>query len=339
MELDLECVASFLLLCEEGHFGRASSRLHLTSSALTKRVQRLEHQLGAQLVVRDPSGASTLTGAGWQFLPRAKVLLDLARSAQDVARAAISAPVREIVRVGVPGVLASDPAMAALSRPMRSLREWIPGTVIQCIGVPYGRVIDSLLSRKVDVLWSPSAIDHPALECRSLGTALRVGIVPNQHPLANSASVDVESFCSLPLLYNRDVPADLMTPGWLGDVRPRSKAQLVVTEVQGIAALKKAVLQGQGMAVLPALIGRNIGMGLKPLSLTGAPPVGIYALYRRTWSSDLASKVLDLLELVASPENENHFPMKIEGLTAYSRKPGSIVVESIMKSWEAAPGG
>ena len=105
-ELDLECVASFLILCEEGHFGRASSRLHLTSSALTKRVQRLEYQIGAQLVERGPSGTSALTSVGWQFLPHAKALLDLARMAKDAARTAAHVPAKENVRIGVPGVLA-----------------------------------------------------------------------------------------------------------------------------------------------------------------------------------------------------------------------------------------
>jgi DNA-binding transcriptional LysR family regulator len=38
MELDLSGVASFLVLGEEVHFGRAAARLHLTQSALSKNV-------------------------------------------------------------------------------------------------------------------------------------------------------------------------------------------------------------------------------------------------------------------------------------------------------------
>ena len=34
MELDLACVSNYLVLVEEHHFGRAATRLHLTSSGL-----------------------------------------------------------------------------------------------------------------------------------------------------------------------------------------------------------------------------------------------------------------------------------------------------------------
>lgn len=52
-DLDLSSVASFLVLAEEEHYARAAQRLHLTPSALTKRMQRLERQIGAVLLVRD----------------------------------------------------------------------------------------------------------------------------------------------------------------------------------------------------------------------------------------------------------------------------------------------
>jgi hypothetical protein len=42
MELDLAGIVSFLALVDERHFGRAASKMNMTSSALTKRIQRLE---------------------------------------------------------------------------------------------------------------------------------------------------------------------------------------------------------------------------------------------------------------------------------------------------------
>ncbi|MFC7648577.1 LysR family transcriptional regulator [Streptosporangium lutulentum] len=58
MDLDLGLVADFLVLVKERHYGRAAGRLHLTSSALTKRIHRLERQLGVALVERSPAGCS-----------------------------------------------------------------------------------------------------------------------------------------------------------------------------------------------------------------------------------------------------------------------------------------
>jgi DNA-binding transcriptional LysR family regulator len=299
-ELDLECVISFLALWEEGHFGRASIRLHLSSPALTKRIQRLEHQLGVKLIERGPTGASALTAAGWRFLPRARAVIELARSAQVFARSAAHAPITETVRIGVPGVLDSDPTLATLIRLLGASREWIPGAEIRCVGVPFGQVTDALLSHKADILWIPSAFEHPGLESQVLGSSPRVGIVPDHHPLAGESSVDVDQFAAQPLLYHPGVPVDLMSPGWLADIRPRSKARLVVAEVPGIAALKKAVKEGRGVVVLPCIPGMSSGPGFRTLTLDGAPAIKIYAVYHRGRRTGLVNEVVELLRLITS---------------------------------------
>jgi hypothetical protein len=42
INLDVGCVASFLILVEEANYGRAAERLRVSGPALTKRIQRLE---------------------------------------------------------------------------------------------------------------------------------------------------------------------------------------------------------------------------------------------------------------------------------------------------------
>ncbi|MEV6862112.1 LysR family transcriptional regulator, partial [Streptosporangium subroseum] len=74
MDLNLGLVADFLVLVQERHYGRAAVRLHLTSSALTKRIQRLEGQLGVVLVERGPAGVFAVTSAGRRFAIAAEPL-------------------------------------------------------------------------------------------------------------------------------------------------------------------------------------------------------------------------------------------------------------------------
>lgn len=50
--LDLLLAAHFAVLAEERSFTRAARRLHLTQSALSKQVRRLESLVGATLVDR-----------------------------------------------------------------------------------------------------------------------------------------------------------------------------------------------------------------------------------------------------------------------------------------------
>ncbi|MDQ3611020.1 MAG: LysR family transcriptional regulator [Actinomycetota bacterium] len=86
MHLDLVCVESFLILSEEAHYGRAAARLHITSSTLTKRVQRLERQLKVRLLERGPCGVLALTPAGTRLGTDAGPLLEHERAAREAVR-------------------------------------------------------------------------------------------------------------------------------------------------------------------------------------------------------------------------------------------------------------
>jgi DNA-binding transcriptional LysR family regulator len=82
VELDLGCVSDFLVLLEVGHYGRAAQQLHLSGSALSKRVQRHERQVGVPLLVRGPMGTLGPTAAGVRFATAAAPLLAAARELQ-----------------------------------------------------------------------------------------------------------------------------------------------------------------------------------------------------------------------------------------------------------------
>ena len=255
MELDLECVASFVVLHEEGHFGRAANRLHLTQSALSKRMHRLEHQLGASLLERSPAGTASLTDAGFRLADCAGELLERARAAQAVVRESGLTESQAPVRIGVPGLTTTEASVQILVRSLEVLGRRVPQMPIRCVAVPYDHVLDSLINHRVDVLWSPAVIEHPALLSYPLGAAPRAGIVPALHPFAQTRSVNVEDFAAMPILYNPAVPPGLMSPGWLG--------------------------RGDGLAVLPMILGMHLGAQTRAVVLDGAPPVEIHAVYRR----------------------------------------------------------
>jgi DNA-binding transcriptional LysR family regulator len=74
VDLDLAQVRAFAATADELHFGRAATRLFLSQQALSKRIARLEDELGVLLFVRGKH-AVELTEAGQRFLEPARRLL------------------------------------------------------------------------------------------------------------------------------------------------------------------------------------------------------------------------------------------------------------------------
>ncbi|NNJ16225.1 LysR family transcriptional regulator [Pseudomonas putida CSV86] len=72
--MDIELARTFLEIVRSGSLVAAAERLHVTQTAISARVQKLEQQLDSQLFIRSRTGAS-LTPNGEAFVPYAKQLL------------------------------------------------------------------------------------------------------------------------------------------------------------------------------------------------------------------------------------------------------------------------
>lgn len=82
--MDIDQIRTFLGVVANGSFLEASTRLHVTQSTISARIQRLENYLGVTLFVRNQSGA-TLTLAGQRFFRHAKsLLLTLEQARHDI---------------------------------------------------------------------------------------------------------------------------------------------------------------------------------------------------------------------------------------------------------------
>jgi DNA-binding transcriptional LysR family regulator len=82
--MDMNQVKTFLAIIANGSFLKAATRLHITQSTVSSRIQGLEEYLGATLFTRNRSGA-TLTTAGRRFVRHAKAfILTLDQARHDV---------------------------------------------------------------------------------------------------------------------------------------------------------------------------------------------------------------------------------------------------------------
>ncbi|MFC4590217.1 LysR family transcriptional regulator [Sphaerisporangium corydalis] len=86
MELDLGAIRTFLDVVEDGRFTDAAARVGMSQQAVSKRIAKLEGDLGAPLLVRSRTGVRP-TADGEAFLPHARALISLADQAAAMLRA------------------------------------------------------------------------------------------------------------------------------------------------------------------------------------------------------------------------------------------------------------
>jgi DNA-binding transcriptional LysR family regulator len=88
-QVDLVDVLAFVRVVETGSFARAAERMGLSKPVLSRRVARLEAQLGARLLTRTARGAKP-TDIGQTYFARASGILAELEAAQEVVAEAVT---------------------------------------------------------------------------------------------------------------------------------------------------------------------------------------------------------------------------------------------------------
>ncbi|MFL5387277.1 MAG: LysR family transcriptional regulator [Myxococcales bacterium] len=114
--MDLDQLSTFDKVVREGSFSRAAVALGIGQPAVSSRIQALEEDLGAILLVR--GRRVTLTPTGESFLPYARRALEIVREGADAARLAQTGE-RGRIRLGALGSLAGGLLGPALAEFMR----------------------------------------------------------------------------------------------------------------------------------------------------------------------------------------------------------------------------
>ena len=321
MDLDLRCVASFLILAETGHYGRAAAQLHVTTAALTKRIQRLERQVGVPLLIRDTAGVTGLTAAGRRFATEAESLLAAAQVARAAARGEAASPA---IRLGVVGGLGEFPGRRLLAEVSRRFRLVHPDVALTHVPVPIPSLYSCLLEGMVDVMWGTAPSAPLGIETRPLVELERFGVVPVHHPLDGAAQVDAADFAELPIIYDASVPADWAAPLILADLRPLREARLSHVTAATARGIFAQVAQGAGVTTT-AWLAADLGPRLRALRLTGLPPVSYHAARRRHDRREPVRTLLDILPRVAATDAGN----------TYTATPGRRAVRSKLSTGDS----
>src|SRR3954454_12623564 len=111
--VDLLDVLAFVRVVETGAFSRAAERMGMAKAILSRRVARLEEQIGARLLTRSAQGAQP-TDVGQAYFERAANVLAELEAAEEVVAEAVT-QIAGPIRLSAPlsfGITYLAPALA-----------------------------------------------------------------------------------------------------------------------------------------------------------------------------------------------------------------------------------
>jgi DNA-binding transcriptional LysR family regulator len=246
MNVSMRVLRTFLIAAEEGHFGKAAKRAHLSQPALSRQISNLEEEIGAALFARVGRGVE-LTSAGETFVEHARRCLRHYESGVLAAKRASSGLGGEL-RVGF-----VSPAIYAniVPRLISSFRDRAPGVSVsldEFSSQPQARAIEN---GELDVAFLHPPIPGIELELHVLLRQRFVAALPAKHPLASKDALHARELASEPFiifprergpgLYDRTITACQMA-GFSPDIVQEA------TRMQTIISL---VAAGIGVAILP----------------------------------------------------------------------------------------
>lgn len=184
LDLDLSAVRAMVAVSDERQFGLAASVLGISQQAVSKRIAKLEAQLGTRLFERRP-GSIALTPHGARFLPHARSVLATA----DAAVAAVLDS--QVLRVAVHGAQIADANL------MRFYLEKHPEAEIELIMMgPSTTSRDAVIDGRVDVAfarehWGTRPLPAHVTAVPAYLDALYL-LVGTGHPLASRDHVEFD---------------------------------------------------------------------------------------------------------------------------------------------------
>lgn len=233
---------AFLALDACRHFTRAAERCHLSQSAFSAVIQKLEAAVGAKLVARDTRNV-TLTAEGAMFVEVARALLgDLDAAFTDMGdfiarrkgRVALAA-LPSLAANGLPGVIAEYKAS-------------YPGISVQLFDALSDQCLTMLRQGKVDLALSAPGASLAEFSTRTLCSDPFYLVCRRDHPLAKKKKIR---------------PADLAGHQMIHLSPSTSVRQHVDLLIRDIAVTHSG-LEVEHLATVAGLIGHGLGISLVP---------------------------------------------------------------------------
>jgi len=195
MKLDTLGMQAFKAIADEGSFHAAADILHVTQTALTRRLQNLEAYLGVKLLERTTRSVA-LTGIGREFLPHCDRLLSELQMTLVELRESGKARRGTISIACVPTV-----GVYYLPRILKEYSALYPNNRVRILDHLSPGVNEAVLRREVEFGIGIAAAHYPDLVSIPLLQDRYVLICRNDHPLARRKRLVWRQLTPYPLIF------------------------------------------------------------------------------------------------------------------------------------------
>ncbi|HJV28754.1 MAG TPA: LysR family transcriptional regulator [Aromatoleum sp.] len=244
MKIDFDGIQAFVVIAELGGFSKAAEHLHVTQTALTRRVQKLESYLGLRLLDRTTRYVE-LTAVGREFLPQAKTIVGEMTLAvgrlKDMSKHARGS-----------FTLACVPTMASHVLPavIRRYMESHPGNRVRLIDTTAFEVRDAVLHGQAEIGIGIPTERHPEILETPLLDEPLMFFCRQEHPLSDRKSVTWSDMRETELVVVSSMTATRVFMDY--QLAKRGISLNGAYEVQHHATAISLVAAGVGTAILPA---------------------------------------------------------------------------------------
>jgi len=244
VKIDFDGIQAFVVIAELGGFNKAAEHLHVTQTALTRRVQKLEAYLGLRLLDRTTRYVE-LTAVGREFLPQARAIVNEMTSAvgrlKDMSKHAKGS-----------FTLACVPTMAAHILPslIREYSKSFPQNRIRLLDATSYEVRDFVLNSQAELGIGIHGEQHPDVIETHLFDDPLMFFCRDSNPLSKMQSVTWSDMSGADLIVVSNLTATRVFMDY--QLAKRGISLSGSYEVQHHATAISLVAAGVGCAILPA---------------------------------------------------------------------------------------
>lgn len=308
--LDPRQLQCFVAVAEEGNVSRAAARLHLAQPPLTRRIHRLEQEIGAQLF-RRTAGGMELTEPGAVLLERAYRIIELSDRALETTLQS---------RDGTLGHLVVGYYDSAILHGIPTLfREF--GVKYPAVTIAFDRIlkknqVDLVLDKVMHIAFGRHYPDEPGIVCRTVLTEKLYLAVNVAQADRWREPIRIEDLRGQPLaVYPRDRPefADEVVHMCLD----AGFAPTIAIEALDVVSCLAHIGIGTAVSVVPESATKTRTDDVTFLPLADAAPVSLSCIYRaERWSPtlDLFISYLDRLAECSAEAEASIAAVRIPGM-------------------------